>query len=81
MELAPGYSTDEFLLAYDTHNSCRGIPSYVYSDRGSQLVAAQKEISNDPLRYDLDSIASKALNQGTKWEFAPSGRTMEEWRN
>ena len=78
MELAPGYSTDDFMLAYETHHNCRGIPSYVYSDRGSQLVAAQKELSVDPLRYDWDSIASSALRQGTTWEFTPPGA---QWRN
>ena len=47
MELAPGYSTDDFLLAYETHLNVRGIPAFVYSDRGSQLVAAQKEVTTD----------------------------------
>jgi transposase InsO family protein len=78
MELAPGYSTDDFMLAYETHCNCRGIPSFVYSDRGSQLVAAQKELSDDPLKYDWDSIASKALKRGTKWDFTPPGA---QWRN
>ena len=78
LELAPGYSTDDFMLAYETHYNCRGIPSFVHSDRGSQLVAAQKELAEEPLKYDWDSIASKAMKQGTKWEFAPSGA---QWRN
>ena len=78
MELAPGYSTDDFMLAYETHCSSRGIPSFVHSDRGTQLVAAQKELSTDPLRYDWNSIASSALKKGTKWGFTPPGA---QWRN
>ena len=78
MELAPGYSTDDFMLAYETHCSSRGIPSFVHSDRGTQLVAAQKELSTDPLRYDWNSIASSALKKGTKWDFTPPGA---QWRN
>lgn len=35
LELAPGYSTDDFLLAHSTHVNVRGIPSFVHSDRGS----------------------------------------------
>ena len=78
MEIAPGYSTEDFLLAYETHHSSRGIPNFVYSDRGSQLVAAQKEVSTDSVKYDWDSIASNALKQGTTWNFAPAGG---QWRN
>ena len=55
MYLAPGYSTSDFLLAYSSHMSDHGIPTMVHSDRGSQLVAAGKEVAN----FDWDSIASK----------------------
>ena len=33
MEVAPGYSTQDFLLAYHSHVSQRGNPSFVHSDR------------------------------------------------
>ena len=78
MELAPGYSTDDFLLAYGTHVSQRGIPLIVHSDRGSQLVAAKKELCDDPLRYDWDAIAAATASEGTSWKFAPAGA---QWRN
>ena len=78
MELAPGYSTDDFMLAYETHCSSRGVPSFVHSDRGIQLVAAQKELCNNPLKYDWNIIASRALKRGTKWDFTPPGA---QWRN
>ena len=78
MELAPGYSTDDFLLAYGTHVSQRGIPLMVHSDRGSQLVAAKKELCDDPLRYDWDAIAASTAREGTLWKFTPAGG---QWRN
>ena len=78
MELSPGYSTADFLLAYSSHVSVRGIPLFVHSDRGSQLVAAHKDLSDDPLLYDWDEIATSTSSQGTKWEFAPAGG---QWRN
>ena len=78
MELSPGYSTDDFLIAYSSHVSIRGIPSFVHSDRGSQLVAAHKDICDDPLQYDWDAIASSTASQGTLWKFAPAGG---QWRN
>ena len=78
MELAPGYSTDDFLLAYSAHVSQRGIPSFVHSDRGSQLVSAQKDLADDPPKYDWDVIASSTASKGTTWKFAPAGG---QWRN
>ena len=78
MELAPGYSTDDFLLAYSAHVSQRGTPSFVHSDRGSQLVAAHKDLTDDPLKYDWDLISESTASQGTTWQFAPAGG---QWRN
>ena len=78
MELAPGYSTEDFLLAYSAHISQRGAPSFVHSDRGSQLVAAHKDLTDDPLKYDWDAISASTASQGTTWQFAPAGG---QWRN
>ena len=78
MELPAGYSTDDFLLAYGIHVSQHGIPLFVHSDRGSQLIAAKKELCEDPLRYDWDAIAASGLQQGTTWKFCPAGA---QWRN
>ena len=74
MYLAPGYSTSDFLLAYDSHTSDHGKPNTVHSDRGSQLVAAGKEVAD----YDWDEIAQKTSSHGTKWNFTPAGA---QWRN
>ena len=78
LELAPGYATEDFLIAYYNHTSIRGTPSFVHSDRGSQLVAAHKEVADDPLRYDWDLIANTTSSKGTTWKFAPAGG---QWRN
>ena len=58
MQLAPGYSTEDFMLAYASHVSEHGSPSFVLSDRGSQLVAATKKLCNDILKYDWDAAAA-----------------------
>ena len=78
MELAPGYSTNDFLLAFSSHASQRGQPSFVHSDRGSQLVAAQKNLADDSPKYDWDLISSNSAKYGTTWKFAPAGA---QWRN
>ena len=78
MEVAAGYSTDDFLVAYDNHVQVRGTPRFVHSDRGSQLVAAHKDVADELLKYDWDLIASSTSTKGTTWKFAPAGG---QWRN
>ena len=78
MYLAPGYATKDFMIAYNSHTSDHGIPFYVHSDKGSQLIAAGKEVAN----FNWDDIARTSSLQGTKWDFAPAGAqlcTVEEW--
>merc|ERR1711867_196609 len=38
-----GYATRDFLLAWSSHTSVYGHPSYVITDQGSQIVAAAGE--------------------------------------
>ena len=41
------------------------MPFIVHSDRGSQLVAAKKELCDDPIHYDWDAIRHAYSQQGT----------------
>ena len=78
MELAPGYSTNDFMLAYSSYVSQRGEPGFVHSDRGSQLVSAQKLLKDDLPNFDWSTIASSSALKGTTWRFTPAGA---QWRN
>ena len=78
MEISAGYSTKDFLLAYNAHVNVRGTPKFVHSDRGSQLVSAHKDVAEELLKYDWDFIASSTAHNGTTWKFAPAGG---QWRN
>ena len=73
--LAPGYSTEDFLLAWTEVISDCGVPRRVHSDRGSQLVSAAGNIESPD--YDWEAI-SKQGGGRTQWTFCPSGA---QWRN
>ena len=68
--LAPGYSTDDFLLAWAEFVSDSGVPRWVHSDRGTQLVSAAGTIEAPD--YDWDIISAQGGGQ-TVWTFCPSG--------
>ena len=57
--LAGGYSTQDFLLAWDAFVSDHGEPLTCHSDRGTQLVAAAKQNPDMEIPdYDWDLVAS-----------------------
>lgn len=56
MYLAPCYATKDFFLAYNSHTGEHSLPLNVHSDKGSQLVAAEKEIAN----FEWDVIVKRA---------------------
>ena len=73
--IAAGYSTEDFLMAYEQFTSDHGHPAWIHSDRGSQLVKAAKEV--DSPEYDWEVIEN-STNANTRWVFCPSG---SQWRN
>ena len=67
-----GYSTADFLLAWDSHVAIYGHPTLVVTDRGSQIVAAAGEAPN------WDHIQFQTAPRGTCWRFVPPATP---WRN
>ena len=68
--VAGGYSTEDFLLAWDAFVADHGDPLTCHSDRGSQLVAAAKQNPDlDVPNYDWDVVSKKTK---TAWYFTPA---------
>ena len=69
--LAGGYSTQDFLLAWDAFVADQGEPITCHSDRGSQLVSAAKLSPDMEVpEYDWDLVASSMRK--TVWHFTPA---------
>ena len=77
MELAASYSTADFLLCYRNFCSIRGVPMTVYTDAGSNLVAAQTVVqgSTSTVTKDIDwsQVTAITAPDGTVWRIAPAG--------
>ena len=73
IELSCGYDTASFLVAFRRFAALRGWPSTIYSDPGTQLVGASKEVRAawDGLQGD-DGARSTLSRQGTQWIFGPA---------
>ena len=62
---------DGFLQTFRRFTSIRGYPSNVYSDRGSQLAADDKELRMVIKGFDEDKLREFVAYQGLKWHFSP----------
>ena len=72
IEAAFGYDTQSFILALARFTAVRGWPEKLYSDPGSQLVGAEKELKEVWKRLRDDSLYKRALDNGTQWFFGPA---------
>lgn len=75
LELAHNLSTEAFLATLNRFISRRGIPSDIYSDRGTNFLGTANQLPE--LWYQEDSeesrmISRECVNQGITWHFNPA---------
>ena len=79
MYATAGYSTDDFLTAYQRFTANHGNPLLVVTDAGSQLRKAGKLVEQgDPAGLDWERIVNGAARSGTNWKCVEAGC---QWRN
>ena len=72
VDVANDYTTDGFLLVLRRFVSLRGYPSKIYSDPGSQLVAASKELKHIVEGLNEEEISQFGMKKGLEWKFSPA---------
>ena len=72
IEAVFGYDTGNFLLALSRFASLRGWPEMIYSDPGSQLVGAERELKEAWQRIDRESLQRDSVQNGSTWVFGPA---------
>ena len=71
IDIATDYSTDAFLLVFRGFVSIRGYPSKIFSDSGSQLKSAAKEISEMFDSLGWAKVKEVGIINGLEWKFSP----------
>jgi hypothetical protein len=72
IECAFGYDTSSFLLALQRFTSVRGWPRVIFSDPGSQLVGAEKDLVAMWQDMDKGTVYKASVEKGTQWIFGPA---------
>ena len=72
IDIATDYSTDGFLLVFRRFVSLRGYPAKIFSDPGSQLKQASKELNEMFQQFEWDRIKEVGARNGLEWIFSPA---------
>lgn len=75
LELAKDLSTQAFLDCYRCFVARRGIPSRIYSDRGTNFIGAANEMPNmlyDAQQQQTQLVINECLASRTEWNFIPA---------
>ena len=72
VDIAQNLSTDAFLQVLRRFVTLRGWPSKIYSDKGTNLVAASNELKYTIAGLDWNSIEQYSYPHGTSWSFPPA---------
>lgn len=72
IEVCFGYDTSSFLLALKRFTSLRGWPSTIFSDPGSQLTAAEKELKAIWSTIEKERLYKSSTDKGLQWRFGPA---------
>ena len=79
LDLVEGYSTQDFLLSFRRFVTIRGYPATLYSDLGSQLTAASKELREITGKWNMTDLTNAGVDQGLTWTFTKSSNAP--WEN
>ena len=71
IEVAHEMSADSFLMAFHRFVARRGKPRVVYSDNGTNFVAADKELKNEIQAINSNRVDQDMLLEAIEWHFNP----------
>ena len=72
IELASGYDTASFMLAFTRFACIRGYPEQVFADPGTQIQGAASEFQSMNSSLDLEKLGSLNAKNGTSWFSGPA---------
>ena len=70
-EVVTSMDTSSCVMGIERFVSRRGIPSVILSDNGTNFVASEKELLQNVLKWNQQSIAESMVKKGVRWKFNP----------
>ena len=70
-EVVPSMDTSSCVMGIERFVSRRGVPSVIWSDNGTNFIAAEKELLNNIRKWNQQVITDSLVKKGIKWKFNP----------
>lgn len=71
IEIAHSLTTDSCILCLRNFMARRGVPTEIYSDNGTNLKGASRELNEALLEVDRNIMMKELSSPNTKWKFNP----------
>ncbi|XP_062538334.1 uncharacterized protein LOC134206620 [Armigeres subalbatus] len=71
LEIAHSLNADSCIMALRNFMARRGVPIQIISDRGTNFIAANKELAEAIKELDQEKIMQEIISQQTEWKFLP----------
>ncbi|XP_062715630.1 uncharacterized protein LOC134291645 [Aedes albopictus] len=71
VEIAHSLNADSCIMALRNFMARRGVPTKIYSDRGTNFVASSKELNAALKEMNQDHMIREIVSPHTEWEFLP----------
>ncbi|XP_062711573.1 uncharacterized protein LOC134289576 [Aedes albopictus] len=71
VEIAHSLNADSCIMALRNFMARRGVPSRIFSDRGTNFVAANKELEAALKEMNQEHVIREIVSPHTEWEFLP----------
>ncbi|XP_028174624.1 uncharacterized protein LOC114363174 [Ostrinia furnacalis] len=71
IEIVPSLSTDSLIMALRRMAARRGWPSHLFSDNGTNLRGAEKELARSIAGLDQEALKREGVNNNMTWHFIP----------
>ena len=72
IDISPDYTTNGLLAVLRRFVSLRGYPAKLFSDPGSQLIAASRELKDFIKGLDRTQLLDFGIEKGLEWKFSPA---------
>ena len=70
-EVVPSMDTSSCVMGIERFAARRGTPSILWSDNGTNFIAAEKELLQNVLNWNQLAITDSLVKKGIKWKFNP----------
>ena len=70
-EVASSMDTSSCFMGIERLVSCRGIPGVTWFDNGTKIIAIEKELLNNALNWNHQTLTDLLVKKSIKWKYNP----------